>query len=88
MQLTECEVPWLEDGEIHHSPQARSTPMSEKPISPMRQRMIESRAVCKFRDKTQNDYIPRVKTFSTLLLLPDVASPLDLLTPFSSTTDT
>jgi hypothetical protein len=35
--------------------------MSEKPISPMRQRMIESRAVRKFGDKTQNDYIPRLR---------------------------
>jgi hypothetical protein len=61
MQLTESEVPWLEDGEIRHSPQARSAPMSEKPISPMRQRMIESRAVRKFGDKTQNDYIPRLR---------------------------
>jgi hypothetical protein len=39
-------------------------------------------------DKTQNDYIPRVKTFSTLLLLPNVTSPLDLLSPFNLTTDT
>jgi hypothetical protein len=62
--------------------------MSEKPISPMRQRMIESRAVRKFGDKRRNDYIPRVNTFSTLLLLPEVARRLDLLTPFSSTTDT
>jgi hypothetical protein len=66
----------------------RSTPMSETPISPLRARMIEDVSVRKFGDKTQNDYIPRVKTFSMLVLLPDVASSLDLLTPFSSTTDT
>jgi hypothetical protein len=40
--------------------------------------------VRKFGDKTQNDYIRHVKTFSTLL----VPSPLDLLKPFSSKTDT
>lgn len=62
--------------------------MSETPISPLRARMIEDRSVRKFGDKTKNDYIPRVKTFSMLVLLPDVASSLDLLTPFSSTTGT
>jgi hypothetical protein len=62
----------------------RSTPMSETPISPLRARMIEDMSVRKFGDKTQNDYIRHVKTFSTLL----VPSPLDLLKPFSSKTDT
>jgi hypothetical protein len=65
----------------------RSTPMSKKPISPLRQRMIEDMAVRKFGEQTQNDYIRRVKNFSTLLL-GGVTSPLDLLTPFSSKTDT
>jgi hypothetical protein len=60
--------------------------MSQKPISLLRQRMIEDRAVRKFGDKTQNDYIRRVKDFSTLLVL-GAPSPLDLLTPFSSKTD-
>ena len=62
--------------------------MSEKPISPLRQRMIEDMAVRKFGEQTQNDYIRRVKNFSTLLLLGGATSPLDLLTPFSSKTDT
>jgi site-specific recombinase XerD len=41
--------------------------MSETPISPLRARMIEDMSVRKFNDKTQNDYIRRVKTFSTFL---------------------
>jgi hypothetical protein len=66
----------------------RSTPMSEKPIRPLRQRMIEDMAVRKFAEQTQIDYIRRVKDFSTHLLLGGVTSPLDLRTPFSSKTDT
>ena len=41
--------------------------MSEKPISPLRARMIEDMGVRKFRQKTQNDYIYHVKTFSTFI---------------------
>ena len=45
----------------------RSTPMSETPINPLRARMIEDLRVRKFGNKTQNDYIRHVKTFSTFL---------------------
>jgi integrase/recombinase XerD len=45
----------------------RSTPMSEAPISPLRARMIEDMSVRNFGDKTQNDYIRHVKSFSTFL---------------------
>src|SRR5215472_8698286 len=41
--------------------------MSETPISPLRARMIEDMSVRKFGEKTQNDYIRHVKTFSTFL---------------------
>jgi integrase/recombinase XerD len=41
--------------------------MSETPISPLRARMIEDMSVRKFGDKTQNDYIRHVKSFSTFL---------------------
>jgi integrase/recombinase XerD len=41
--------------------------MSEKPISPLRARMIEDMSVRKFGEKTQKDYIRHVKTFSTFL---------------------
>ena len=61
--------------------------MSEKPISPLRQRMTEDMAARKFGEQTQNQYIRRVKDFSTLLL-GGATSPLDLRTPFISKTDT
>ena len=41
--------------------------MSETPSSPLRQRMIDDMRVRKFGEKTQNDYIRHVKTFSTFL---------------------
>jgi integrase/recombinase XerD len=41
--------------------------MSETPISPLRARMIEDMSVRKFGEKTQNDYIRHVKSFSTFL---------------------
>jgi hypothetical protein len=41
--------------------------MSETPIRPLRARMIEEMNVRKLGEKTQNDYMRHVKTFSTLL---------------------
>jgi len=41
--------------------------MSETPISPLRQRMIDDMSVRKFGEKTQKDYIRHVKTFSTFI---------------------
>ena len=41
--------------------------MSEKPISPLRQRMIEDMTVRNFGEKTRNDYIRHVKTFTAFL---------------------
>jgi hypothetical protein len=38
--------------------------MSQKPISPLRRRMIEDMTVRKFAEKTRNDYIRHVKTFA------------------------
>jgi hypothetical protein len=39
--------------------------MSDKPISPLRQRMIEDMTVRNFVEKTRNDYIrPRLKIFA------------------------
>jgi len=53
--------------------------MSETPISPLRARMIEDMSVRKFGEKTQNDYIRHVKTFSTFLgRSPMRATPEDL----------
>ena len=41
--------------------------MSEKPISPLRQRMIEDMSVRNFVEKTRNDYIRQVKAFTAFL---------------------
>ena len=53
--------------------------MSEKPISPLRRRMIEDMTVRNFVEKTHNDYIRRVRTFTAFLgRSPDTATPEDL----------
>jgi len=53
--------------------------MSEKPISPLRRRMIEDMTVRNFVEKTRNDYIRRVRTFTAFLgRAPDTATPEDL----------
>jgi integrase/recombinase XerD len=53
--------------------------MSEKPISPLRQRMIEDMTVRNFAEKTRNDYIRQVRTFTAFLgRSPDTATPEDL----------
>ena len=41
--------------------------MSDTPISPLRRRMIEDMSLRNYGEKTQNDYIRHVKTFSTFL---------------------
>src|SRR5256885_13352776 len=53
--------------------------MSEKPISPLRRRMIEDMSVRNFVEKTRNEYIRHVKTFTAFLgRSPDTATPEDL----------
>jgi hypothetical protein len=53
--------------------------MSEKPISPLRRRMIEDMSVRKFGDKTQNDYIRHIENFAKFLgRSPDTATAEDL----------
>src|SRR6516162_1515137 len=53
--------------------------MSDTPISPLRRRMIEDMSLRKFGEKTQNDHIGHVKTFSTFLgRSPATATPEDL----------
>jgi site-specific recombinase XerD len=53
--------------------------MSEKPISPLRRRMIEDMTVRNFVEKTRNDYIRHVRTFTVFLgRAPDTATPEDL----------
>ena len=49
--------------------------MSEKPISPLRQRMIEDMTVRNFGEKTRNDYIRHVRTFTAFIARsPDTAT--------------
>jgi integrase/recombinase XerD len=53
--------------------------MSEKPISPLRRRMIEDMSVRKFGEKTQQDYIRHIETFAKFLgRSPNTASAEDL----------
>ena len=53
--------------------------MSDKPISPLRRRMIEDMTVRNFVEKTHNDYIRHVRTFTAFLgRAPDTATPEDL----------
>jgi integrase len=53
--------------------------MSEKPISPLRRRMIEDMTVRNFVEKTHNDYIRHVKRLATFLgRSPDSATPEEL----------
>ena len=53
--------------------------MSEKPISPLRQRMIEDMSMRNFVEKTRNDYIRHVRTFTAFLgRSPDRATAEDL----------
>ena len=53
--------------------------MSEKPTSPLRRRMIEDMMVRNFVEKTRNDYIRQVRTFTAFLgRSPDTATPEDL----------
>jgi hypothetical protein len=49
--------------------------MTDKAISPLRQRMIEDMTIRKFAAKTQHDYVQRVKNFAAFLgRSPDTAS--------------
>jgi integrase/recombinase XerD len=53
--------------------------MSDKPISPLRRRMIEDMTVRNFVEETRNNYIRHVRTFTTFLgRAPDTAAPEDL----------
>src|SRR5579863_8691475 len=53
--------------------------MSDKPISPLRRRMIEDMSVRKFGEKTQHDYIRHIENFAKFLgRSPDTATGEDL----------
>ena len=53
--------------------------MSEKPISPLRQRMLEDISVRRFTPDTQREYIRAVKRLAAFLgRSPDTATPVEL----------
>jgi site-specific recombinase XerD len=53
--------------------------MSEKPISPLRRRMVEDMTMRNFVEKTRNDYIRHVRTFTAFLgRSPETATAEDL----------
>jgi integrase/recombinase XerD len=53
--------------------------MTDASISPLRQRMIEDMTVRNLSEKTRNDYIRHVKTFTAFLgRSPDTATAEDL----------
>jgi integrase/recombinase XerD len=53
--------------------------MTEQAISPLRRRMIEDMTIRKFAQKTQHDYVQRVKDFANYLKRsPDTAKPEDI----------
>jgi integrase/recombinase XerD len=53
--------------------------MPDKPISPLRQRMIEDMTARRFKEKVQKDYVRHVRTFAAFLgRSPDTATSEDL----------
>ncbi len=53
--------------------------MTDKPVSPLRQRMIEDMTVRHFKEKVQKDYIRHVTNFKDFLgRSPDTATSEDL----------
>ena len=57
--------------------------MTEQAISPLRRRMIEDMTIRKFAQKTQHEYVQRVKDFASYLhRSPDTANPEDVRAAF------
>ena len=53
--------------------------MTDKAISPLRQRMIEDMTIRKLAPKTQRDYVQRIKNFAEFLgRSPDTADSEDV----------
>ena len=53
--------------------------MLDKPISPLRQRMIEDMTARRFKEKVQKDYVRHVRSFAVFLgRSPDAASSEDV----------
>ena len=53
--------------------------MSDKPINPLRQRMIDDMTARRFKEKVQKDYVRHVRTFTEFLgRSPDTATSEDV----------
>ena len=53
--------------------------MSDKPISPLRQRMIDDMTARRFKEKVQKDYVRHVRNFTVFLgRSPDTATSEEL----------
>ena len=53
--------------------------MTDKPISPLRQRMIDDMTARRIKEKVQKDYVRHVRTFAAFLgRSPDTATSEDL----------
>jgi Phage integrase, N-terminal SAM-like domain len=64
---------------LKHSNLKTGLPMSQKPISPLRQRMLEDMSLRGFTPDTQRDYIRAVKKLPAFLgRSPDTATAEDL----------
>src|ERR1700746_70658 len=69
----------FEDRGVKHSNLKTGAPMSETPISPLRQRMLEDMSLRGFTPDTQGDYIRAVKKLAAFLgRSPDTATAEDL----------
>jgi hypothetical protein len=68
--------------ELKHSNLKTGAPMSQKPISPLRQRMLEDMSLRGFTPDTQRDYIRAVEKLASFLgRSPDTATAEDLRVP-------
>src|SRR5246127_5680468 len=69
----------LEDRGVSTPTSRQELPMSEKPISPLRQRMLEDMSMRRFVPDTQREYIRAVKRLAIFLgRSPDTATPEEL----------
>jgi hypothetical protein len=57
----------LEDRGVKHSNLKTGAPMSEKPISPLRRRMLEDMSVRRFTPDTRREYTGAVKRLAAFL---------------------
>ena len=57
--------------------------MTDEPVSPLRQRMIEDMTVRHFKEKVQKDYIRHVTNFKVFSAAPPTARPARIFAFFN-----